>query len=107
MDDHIVFGDASVAFEDGGKTFYYRTEDTTLKCGDEVIVPIGTGTRKTVGRIMRIELCFSGDVPSPTNQTKNPWYLVNVFTEKQSEHYEVNRLGRANNKNRSLCPLCF
>ena len=60
----------SVAFEDEGKTYYYRTEDETLKCGDEVIVPIGTGTKKVVGRIMRIEHCFSCNVPFPPNQTK-------------------------------------
>ena len=38
----------SVEFSDGGKTYYYRTDDDTIQCGDFVIVPVGSYDEKIV-----------------------------------------------------------
>ncbi|MBR5468347.1 MAG: hypothetical protein IKU80_03840 [Firmicutes bacterium] len=61
----------SVSFGHGGsKTYYYRTEDETLKCGDEVIVFVGNEGLKNVGRIVKIERFSAENVPYPVNKTK-------------------------------------
>ncbi|MBO5645620.1 MAG: hypothetical protein J6S59_00755, partial [Clostridia bacterium] len=40
----------SLLFGATGKTYYYKTNDETLKCGDEVIVPVGKEGRKEVAK---------------------------------------------------------
>lgn len=60
----------SVSFENGHKTYYYRTEDTSLQVGDYVVVPTGPEDRETVAKIEKIE-CFSPEsVPHPIEKTK-------------------------------------
>ena len=60
----------SVSFENGYKTYYYRTEDTSLQVGDCVVVPTGPEDRETVAKIEKIE-CFSPEsVPYPIEKTK-------------------------------------
>ena len=60
----------SLSFEEGGKTYFYKTEDETLKCGDEVIVPVGNNGRKGIARIEKIERFKIGETPYPPNRTK-------------------------------------
>lgn len=60
----------SVVFEDGGKTYYYRTDDDRLKIGDLCMVPVGKDNHEAVGRIEKIEFFSEDNVPLPLDKTK-------------------------------------
>ena len=49
----------SVSFQSGGRTYYYRTDDDTLRPGDWVIVPAGAQNRET--RVRREEVEYFRD----------------------------------------------
>ena len=61
----------SVAFEDGGRTWYYRTDDGTFTVGDYVVVPWNINNRRRFGRIEKIEIFPEVRVPFPLNRTKS------------------------------------
>ena len=61
----------SLSFGTEGKTYYYKTTDETLKCGDEVIVPVGNDGRKGIAKIEKIEKFKIGETPYPPSRTKN------------------------------------
>lgn len=61
----------SLAFDSNGKTYYYKTTDESLKCGDEVIVPAGIKQKKAVARIVKIERFPVGKTPYPPALTKD------------------------------------
>ena len=60
----------SISFGTPRKTYYYRTTDETLKCGDEVIVLVGKEGKKSIGTIEKIEYFKSGTTPYPPKLTK-------------------------------------
>lgn len=60
----------SISFGTEGRTYHYKTTDETLKCGDEVIVPVGNNERKSVGKIEKIERFKAGETPYPPSLTK-------------------------------------
>ncbi len=60
----------SVAFEEGGKSYYYLTEDDSIEVGDLVLVPTGTNHRETVAEVVNIEYFCEEAVPFPIEQTK-------------------------------------
>lgn len=60
----------SVAFEDGGKTYYYRTDDNRLKIGDLCIVAAGKDNHQAIVRIEKIEFFSEDNVPLPIDKTK-------------------------------------
>ena len=61
----------SLLFGTTGKTYYYKTNDETLKCGDEVIVPVGKEGRKEIAKIVKIERFSQGKTPYPPSLTKD------------------------------------
>lgn len=61
----------SLSFGSGGRTYYYKTTDETLKCGDEVIVLVGPEEKKTIAKIVKIEKFAAGKTPFPPSQTKD------------------------------------
>ena len=61
----------SLSFGSNGKTYYYKTTDTTLKCGDEVVVHVGDSGRKSIAKIEKIEIFKVGETPYPPNLTKD------------------------------------
>lgn len=60
----------SVVFEDGGKTYYYRTDDNCLKIGDLCIVPAGKDNHEAIVRIEGIDIFSEDNVPLPLDKTK-------------------------------------
>ncbi len=60
-----------VAFDDSGKTFYYRTRNPELKVGDEVYVPVGYKYQKKIGRIVSMEDFLGSEAPYPLERTKH------------------------------------
>lgn len=63
----------SVSFPGGSKTYYYRTEDDSLRVGDEVVVPAGKDNRPALVTIEEVEYFAPEAVPLPEEQTK--WIL--------------------------------
>ena len=59
-----------VAFDDSGKTYYYRTRNPKLKVGDTVYVPFGYNAPKKIGVIVRKEDFAGCEVPFPLEKTK-------------------------------------
>ncbi|MDO4754767.1 MAG: hypothetical protein Q4A54_00335 [Parabacteroides sp.] len=60
----------SVEFSEGGKTYYYRTDDTSIDCGDYVAVPVGNCEEKIV-RVVDVEEFNECDVPMSLERVKN------------------------------------
>ena len=60
----------SVEFSDGGKTYYYRTDDETIDCGDYVVVPVGSYDEKIV-KVVDVEEFNECDVPMPLERVKS------------------------------------
>lgn len=60
----------SVSFEDGGKTYYYRTDDEHLQIGDLCIAPAGKDNHEAIVRIEEIEYFPDDNVPLPLDKTK-------------------------------------
>lgn len=59
----------SVEFDEGGKSYYYLTEDDTLSIGDLVFVPAGKDGRAVV-EIVNIEYFQEDKVPFPLEKAK-------------------------------------
>ena len=67
-DDYIF---CSVEFNEGGKSYYYTTEDDTLKIGDAVLVPVGNDGRTATVEIVNIEYFPEDKVPFPLDKAKS------------------------------------
>lgn len=61
----------SVSFNSEGKTYYYKTDNEELKCGDKVIVPVGKEERPEIATIEKIEKFSAGNTPFPPRLTKD------------------------------------
>lgn len=59
-----------VAFDDSGRTFYYRTRNPKLKVGDAVYVPFGHNAPKRIGVIVSLEEYTGHDALYPLERTK-------------------------------------
>ena len=59
-----------VAFDDSGRTYYYRTRNPELRVGDTVYVPFGYKAPKRIGVIVSMEDFEGYDVPFPLEKTK-------------------------------------
>ena len=60
----------SAAFEEGQKSYYYLTEDVSIKIGDFVLVPAGKDNREVVVEVVNIEYFSEDNVPLPIEKTK-------------------------------------
>ena len=61
----------SVALEDRGRTYYYRTRNPDLCVGDLVYVPFGYKYEKKVGRIVKMKNYRGAFAPYPLEKTKH------------------------------------
>lgn len=60
----------SVVFSVGGKSYYYLTDDDTLKVGDVVVVPAGINSKENIVKIVKTEFFSKENAPFPVNNTK-------------------------------------
>lgn len=60
----------SVVFEEGQKSYYYLTEDDSIKIGDFVLVPAGKDNHEVVVKVVNIEYFSEDNVPLPIEKTK-------------------------------------
>jgi hypothetical protein len=61
----------SVAFHEGGKTYYYLSDDKNLRIGDFVIVPVGKYNEEKTGRITEIKVYQGSHAPVPADHLKH------------------------------------
>lgn len=76
----------SVEFTEGGKTYYYRTDDETIEEGDLVVVPVGQDDEKIV-TVVDVEHFSEDEVPMPLERVKR---IIEKFIMPD----------------KVLCPLC-
>ena len=72
----------SVAFEEGQKSYYYLTEDNSIKIGDFVLVPAGKDNHEAVVEVVNIEYFSEENVLLPIEKTKR---IIRKCTDKDFE----------------------
>lgn len=60
----------SVEFSPDGKSYYYRTDDDSIKVGDKVVVAVGNHGRETIAEVVDIEYFDYESLPFPLEETK-------------------------------------
>ena len=60
----------SVFFMNGGRVYYYRTDDDTIESGDFVMVPTGMDNKEQKALVEKVEYFAEKDVPYPLSKTK-------------------------------------
>lgn len=71
-----------IAFDNSGKTFYYRTRNPKLRVRDFVYVPVGYDYSKKVGQIVTIKKYAGNKVPYPIEKTK---YIIGLAEREFKE----------------------
>ena len=72
----------SITFDEGYKTYYYKTDDDSIKVGDLVMVPAGNDNHLAVVKVVNIEYFQEKNVPLPLSKTKN---IVRKCTDEDFE----------------------
>lgn len=66
-----IYHYCGVVFEGGLlQPYHYRTEDTSLKIGDKVVVPVGPQNEECIAQIVSVEQHTRVSVPYPVEKTK-------------------------------------
>lgn len=60
----------SVVFSENSKSYYYMTDDETIKIGDYVLVPVGETNEEKRVKVVNVEYFTSENAPYPVNRTK-------------------------------------
>lgn len=68
--DKTIYYYCAVVYEDGPYPYHYRTNDTTLKIGDKVVVPVGYQNTERIATIVSVEQHSRLTVPYPVEKTK-------------------------------------
>ena len=68
--DQTVYTLCGVQFQDAGLVYHYRTEDTSLRIGDLVLVPVGQENRESPARIVSVGQYLRKAAPYSVDQAK-------------------------------------
>ncbi|WKY43286.1 hypothetical protein Q5O14_11535 [Eubacteriaceae bacterium ES2] len=60
----------SVTFDEGYKSYYYLTDDDSIKIGDLVLVPAGKDNHTAIVEVVKIEYFSEENAPLPIEKTK-------------------------------------
>lgn len=60
----------SVEFYEGGKQYYYLTDDECIEVGNLVMVPAGEDDHTAIVEVVKVERFMENDVPLPVEKTK-------------------------------------
>ena len=71
--DEYIF--CSVVFNEGGKSYYYLSDDEDIRCGDYVTVPVGKRNEENTGRVIKIEIFRGNNAPIPVDSLK---YIIEI-----------------------------
>ena len=58
-------------FHDAGPVYHYRTEETGIRVGDQVIVPVGSGDREALARVISVGQYLRQTAPYPVDKAKS------------------------------------
>lgn len=72
----------SVIFYDGGKSYYYLTDDDTIMIGDIVLVPAGEDNEEKFVKVVAIDYFTKEQAPLPLEKTKK---IIRKCTEADFE----------------------
>ncbi|HOJ12192.1 MAG TPA: hypothetical protein PK733_16605 [Clostridiales bacterium] len=61
----------SVEFTEGGKSYYYISDDDTIEVGDLVIVPVGKDEHTATVEVVNIEYFSEEKAPFPIEKAKH------------------------------------
>jgi hypothetical protein len=61
----------SVEFTEGGKSYYYISDDDTIEVGDLVIVPVGKDEHTATVEVVNIEYFTEDETPLPIEKAKH------------------------------------
>ena len=67
--DEYIF--CSVVFNEGGKSYYYLSDDEKIRCGDYVTGPVGRRNEENTGRVAKIEIFKGNNAPVPVDSLKH------------------------------------
>ena len=71
----------SCVFYDGGKSYYFLTDNETVGVGDYVRVPVGQNGRTAIVEVVNVEYFKEDEVPMPLEQVKSILEVVDEFGE--------------------------
>ena len=71
--DEYIF--CSVVFSEGGKSYFYLSDDEDIRCGDYVTVPVGRRNEESTGRVVEVEIFKGQDAPIPVDNLK---YIIEI-----------------------------
>ncbi len=78
--DKKIYHYCSVVFGDDFHPYHYRTEDTSLKIGDKVLVPAGKENEECIATVVSVEEHTRLTVPFPLDKTK---FIIAKYTEDE------------------------
>ena len=78
--DKKIYHYCSVVFGDDFHPYHYRTEDTSLKIGDIVLVPAGKENEECIATVVSVEEHTRLTVPFPLDKTK---FIIAKYTEEE------------------------
>lgn len=70
LNDKNIYHYCGVVYENSSYPYHYRTNDTSLKIGDKVIVPVGTQNKEVVAEVVSVEQHTRLTVPYPVEKCK-------------------------------------
>ena len=76
--DKTIYYYCAVVYEDGPYPYHYRTEDTALKIGDKVVVPVGRQNTERIATVVSVEQHSRLTVPYPVEKTK---FIIRKYEE--------------------------
>lgn len=68
--DKTIYYYCAVIYEDSPYPYHYRTNDTTIKIGDKVVVPVGNQNTERIAEVVSVEQHSRLTVPYPVEKTK-------------------------------------
>lgn len=70
LNDKSIYYYCGVVYENNSYPYHYRTNDTSLKIGDKVIVPVGAQNQEVVAEVVSVEQHTRLTVPYPVEKCK-------------------------------------
>ena len=70
LNDKNIYHYCGVVYENSSYPYHYRTNDTSLKIGDKVIVPVGAQNKEVVAEVVSVEQHTRLTVPYPVEKCK-------------------------------------
>lgn len=77
-DDKTIYTFVGIMFPYATHHYHYLTDDDTITIGDNVVVPVGTDNKETIGKVVSVETHLRISAPFPIEKTKK---VIRKYTE--------------------------